>query len=64
MTELEELIRAYDEWEAADDRANQAAAALRRATPLSPQELDEVRRFQRAAAEKFEHVRRAVATDW
>lgn len=63
MTELAELIRAYDEWEAADDRANQAAAALSRPTPLSAQELEEVRKFQRAAAAKFEYVRRAVVSD-
>lgn len=60
---IRNLIQALDEWEAADDAANEAAAALSSPTPLSPDELREMRELQRIAAEKLEAVRRLIEDD-
>lgn len=60
MKELEALTRALDEWEAADDRANEAAAALSSPARLPQDELEEIRALQEAAAEKLEALRLLV----
>ena len=64
MKNLEDLIRALDAWEAADDRANEAAAALSSPVPLAREMLEELRALQRLAAQKLEAVRNVLAADF
>lgn len=64
MDEIQDLLRALDEWEAADDRANEAAAAISHPASLSDAEFRELRTLQIVAAQKLEAVRRAVATEF
>lgn len=63
-TELKALIAAIDEWEAADDQANEAAAALSSPAPLTRVEREELRVLQETAAQKLEALRKLVATDF
>lgn len=62
--ELQELIRALDEWEAADDRATEAAAELDRHAFLGPLEVEQLRSLRQATAHKLARVRNALGTDF
>lgn len=64
MENIQDLLRALEEWEAADDRANEAAAALTRPGPLGEDALKVLRTLEQAAAEKLELVRRSLALDF
>lgn len=65
MKDLEALSRALDEWATAEDRANEAAAALSHRAALGKGEgkLADVRALQRLAAEHLEAVRKLLAAD-
>lgn len=60
MNELRKLLDLLDEWERADDLANEAAATLSRPAELSAGELDRLRALQRDAAHKLAAVGKAV----
>lgn len=62
--ELKDLIRALDEWEAADDRATEVAAELNRHAFLGPQEVEQLRSLTRAAIHKLERVRNVLGSDF
>lgn len=61
QTEIEKLIRALDEWEVADDRANEATAAVGRSGALNAEKFEELRALERVATQKLEQVRSALA---
>lgn len=63
MNELRKLRDLLDEWERADDLANEAAATLSRPAGLHAGELDRLRALQRDAAHKLAAVRKAVAEE-
>lgn len=63
LTEIDTLLRTLDEWEAADDRASEASAVLRRRGPMTPTTSGELRTLQGVAKEKLEALRRVVVTE-
>lgn len=60
MNELRNLLDLLDEWERADDLANEAAATLSRPAELHAGELSRLRALQKDAAHKLAAVRKAV----
>lgn len=63
MSEVRKLLDLLDEWERADDLANEAAATLSRPAELSAGELDRLRALQRDAAHKLAAVGKAVMVE-
>lgn len=57
-------MQVIDEWEAADNRANEAAAVLSGPAPLAQEDIEEIRALQQAAAQKLEALRLLVATEF
>lgn len=60
MNELRMLLELLDEWERAEDVANEAAAILARPARLQSSELDRLRSLQRDAARKLAAVGHAL----
>lgn len=60
MSELSRLLDLLDQWERADDLANEAAAVLSQPAKLTADEFDRLRALQRDAARKLAAVRDAV----
>lgn len=63
MEKLQRLMHALDDWESADDRANEAAAMLSGPAPLAREDVEGIRLLQRAAAQKLEALRLLVADE-
>lgn len=60
MSELRQLLDLLDQWERADDLANEAAAVLGHTAKLDADEFERLRALQRDAARKLAAVRDAV----
>lgn len=60
MSELRQLLDLLDQWERADDLANEAAEVLGHSARLDATELDRLRTLQKDAAHKLAAVRDAV----
>lgn len=63
MSELRHLLDLLDQWERADDLANEAAAVLGHPAKLSADEFDRLRALQRDASRKLAAVSDAVIED-